>query len=87
VLLEAWSVGTPVLVNGACAVTVDQCNRSGGGVWFSDFHGFETAVERLTERQDLRDRLGMSGRSYVERAFTWPSVVRRYARFLGGLAP
>jgi glycosyltransferase involved in cell wall biosynthesis len=86
VLLEAWSVGTPVLVNGACAVTVEQCVRSGGGVWFSDFHAFETAVERLTERADLRDRLGASGRAYVQGRFTWPEVVGRYTRFLERLA-
>ena len=37
VVLEAWSAGTPVIVNGAAPVTRDHCVRSGGGLWFDDY--------------------------------------------------
>jgi glycosyltransferase involved in cell wall biosynthesis len=87
VLLESWSVGTPVLVNGACSVTVDQCVRSGGGLWFDSFGTFDVALDRLTGRSQLRRRLGDAGRGFVERHYTWPVVVDRYTRFLERVAP
>jgi glycosyltransferase involved in cell wall biosynthesis len=87
VLLESWSVGTPVLVNGACPVTVDQCTRSGGGLWFDSFGTFDVALDRLTGRSQLRRRLGDAGRAFVERHYTWPVVIDRYARFVERVAP
>jgi glycosyltransferase involved in cell wall biosynthesis len=87
VLLESWSVGTPVLVNGACSVTVDQCVRSGGGLWFDSFGTFDVALDRLAGRSPLRRRLGDAGRGFVERHYTWPVVVDRYTRFLERVAP
>jgi glycosyltransferase involved in cell wall biosynthesis len=86
VLLEAWSVGTPVLVNGACAVTVDQCMRSDGGLWFDSFASFEVALDRLAGDAGLRARLGAAGRAYVERHYAWPVVVDRYTRFIERVA-
>jgi glycosyltransferase involved in cell wall biosynthesis len=86
VLLESWSVGTPVLVNGACSVTVDQCVRSGGGLWFDSFGTFDVALDRLAGRPQLRRRLGDAGRAFVERHYTWPVVIDRYTRFLDRVA-
>jgi glycosyltransferase involved in cell wall biosynthesis len=86
VLLEAWSVGTPVLVNGACAVTVDQCMRSDGGLWFDSFASFDVALDRLAGDARLRARLGAAGRAYVERHYAWPVVVDRYTRFIERVA-
>jgi len=86
VLLESWSVGTPVLVNGACRVTVDQCMRSGGGMWFDSFGAFDVALDRMVGRSELRQRLGAAGRAFVERHYTWPVVIDRYARFLERVA-
>jgi len=41
VLLEAWTLGVPVLVNASCAATMEHCRRSGGGLWFESFRSFE----------------------------------------------
>ena len=85
VVLEAWSVGTPVLVSGAGAVTKDHCLRSGGGLWFDGFGAFEAAVRRLAADPGLRRALGDAGRRYVEERYTWDRVLDRYERFLAGL--
>ncbi len=37
VLLEAWSLDVPVLVNASCAATMEHCRRSGGGLWFESY--------------------------------------------------
>jgi glycosyltransferase involved in cell wall biosynthesis len=85
VLLEAWTLGVPVLVNASCAATMEHCRRSGGGVWFDSFRTFEVAVERLTGDAALRSTLGAAGRSYTARYYRWPSIIDRYTRFLEGV--
>jgi glycosyltransferase involved in cell wall biosynthesis len=82
VLLEAWSLEVPVLVNASCAATVEHCERSGGGLWFESFRSFEVTVERLVGDEELRRRLAEAGRQYTERYYRWPSIIDRYTGFL-----
>lgn len=86
VLIEAWTVERPVLVNAACAVTRDHCSRSGGGMWFGSYAVFEAAVDRLVGNDDLRARLGSAGAAYAARHYRWPVVVDRYTAFLSRVA-
>lgn len=86
VLLEAWTLGVPVLVNAACAATMEHCRRSGGGLWFDSYRSFEVAVERMTEVPGLRTRLGSAGRRYTARYYRWPSIIDRYSGFLEAVA-
>lgn len=86
VVLEAWSVGTPVLVNGACATTRRHCVTSGGGLWFDGFGTFEVVLERLVGDDGLRSELGAAGAAYVEARYRWPVVLDRYTSFLDRLA-
>jgi glycosyltransferase involved in cell wall biosynthesis len=86
VLMEAWTAGVPVMVNGRCDVTVDHSRRSGGGLWFDDYATFEVGLDKLLGDPDLAAELGGAGRTYVEREYTWPVVSERYARFLESLA-
>ena len=85
VLLEAWTLGVPVLVNASCAATMEHCHRSGGGLWFESFRSFEVAVDRLVGDAAFRDRLGDAGRRYTARYYRWPSIIDRYTEFLAGV--
>jgi glycosyltransferase involved in cell wall biosynthesis len=85
VLLEAWSLGVPVLVNASCAATMEHCRRSGGGLWFDSYRTFEVTVERMMVDDRLRRTLGEAGHRYTEHYYRWPSIIDRYARFLGGV--
>jgi glycosyltransferase involved in cell wall biosynthesis len=78
VVLEAWSVGVPVLVNGKCAVLRGQCRRSGGGLEFTDYDGFQRAVTRLMQEPALVRELGERGRQFVRENYSWPVVERKY---------
>jgi glycosyltransferase involved in cell wall biosynthesis len=78
VILEAWLAGKPVVVNGRCEATVEQCRRSGGGLWFSDVAEFEVIVDRLWSDDTLRAHLASRGGAYARRQFSWPAVVDRY---------
>ncbi len=85
VLLEAWTMGVPVLVNSSCAATMEHCRKSGGGLWFESYRSFEVAVDRLVADGGLRSRLGESGRSYTARYYRWPTIIDRYTHFLEGV--
>jgi glycosyltransferase involved in cell wall biosynthesis len=82
VVLESWTVGVPVLVNGSCAATMEHCRRSGGGLWFESYRSFEVTIDRLTGEPALRDRLGKAGAQYTARFYRWPSIIDRYTHFL-----
>ena len=85
VLMEAWTAGVPVLVNGHCVATREHCERSGGGLWFEGYADFEAAVDRLAGDEDVRRGLAAAGSDYVEANFRWPSIIERYRRFLEAL--
>jgi glycosyltransferase involved in cell wall biosynthesis len=85
VVLEAWTMGVPVLVNASCAATMEHCRRSGGGLWFDSYRSFEVTVDRLMADRELRSTLGAAGGRYTERYFRWPSIIDRYLGFLDGV--
>jgi glycosyltransferase involved in cell wall biosynthesis len=85
VLLEAWTLGVPVLVNASCAATMEHTRRSGGGLWFESYRSFEVTVDRLVGDADLRSTLGDAGRQYTARYYRWPSIIDRYTHFLEGV--
>jgi len=82
VLLEAWAAGAPVLVNGHCDVSVGQCRRSGGGVWYRNGDEFRAAADWLARDDELRERLGRQGREFVRRYYHWPRIIERYREFI-----
>ena len=86
VLMEAWTAGVPVLVNGHCLATREHCERSGGGLWFEGFAEFEATVDRLVGDADTRAGLAAAGRRYVDDNFRWPVIMSRYERFLSACA-
>jgi glycosyltransferase involved in cell wall biosynthesis len=86
VLIEAWTVERPVLVNAVCAVTREHCVRSGGGMWFGSYAVFEAAVDRLVADDGLRARLGAAGAAYAAEHYQWPVVLDRYTAFLSRIA-
>lgn len=86
VLIEAWTAGTPVLVNASCLATTEHVRRSSGGLAFGRYGQFEVAVERLAGDAALRAGLAARGGAYVERNYTWPVIIDRYRGFLEGAA-
>ena len=86
IVLEAWAMGRPVLVNAACRVLEGQCVRSGGGLFYRGYSEFAAAVRLLAGDAHLRARLGEAGREYVRREYDWDVVERRTGRFLEELA-
>lgn len=83
-IMEAWLQGAPVLVHGDCAVTVDQCRRTNGGLWFRTYHEFDAAVTMLLSQPELRRRLGEQGRRWVQAECRWEDVAQRFVAAVFG---
>ncbi len=84
-VVEGWTAGVPVVVNGYCDATREHCERSGGGLWFGDYEHFDVIVQRLETDPVLGEALARRGRRYVQAQFAWPGVLARYGAFLTGV--
>ena len=76
-IMESWLAGTPVIANAACEVVRWHCERSGGGLLYTDDHelvGYLGVVARDAGR--LR-HLGDCGRDYVLANYTWDGALDR----------
>lgn len=80
VLLEAWSMGTPVLVTEKADVLVGQCKRANGGLWYRDFSEFMEIV--LNTGEDIRRVLGRQGKRYVVENYNWDRIESKYLELL-----
>jgi len=83
--LEAFSVGTPVLVNARSAVLVEHCVRSNGGLYYADRDEFVECLRVLLRDERLRQALGRNGREYVRRNYRWDVVIGKYERLFAKL--
>jgi len=82
VALEAWHQSKAVLANGACAVLRGQCKRSNGGLWYNNYAEFQETLSLLLQEAGLRERLGASGRAFVQGNYHWRHIESKYSRLL-----
>ena len=82
VLLEAWSVGKPVLVNGKCKVLVEQCRRAQAGLWYTNKDEFQVAMETMNVNKLVTNKLGLQGRIFVNKKYVWSKIENLYLNLL-----
>lgn len=78
VLMEAWQLGAPVIVNGKCEVTRYHAVESGGGLYYSDAQDFSAVVSELISDSGMRQELVLAGKAYVDSVYSWRSVLERF---------
>jgi len=78
--LEAFAVGTPVLVNARSDVLVEHCLRSNAGLFYADRDEFVEGLKLLIGDARLRAAMGRNGRDYVRRNYRWDVVLGKYER-------
>jgi len=78
VMLEAWSMGRPVLVERACAVTDGHVRRSGGGFAYHGDDEFVDVLRRLLQNARGAEEMGLAGKRYVADNFAWDKVEDRF---------
>ena len=77
-LLEAWSIGRPALVTADCEVLVAHCRGGKGGLWYSNYEEWVTALTLADE--GTRGLLGCNARAYVAREYGWDRVENDYIK-------
>ncbi|HZB97714.1 MAG TPA: glycosyltransferase family 4 protein [Candidatus Sulfotelmatobacter sp.] len=85
-VLEAWALGRPCLVNRASPVLAGQSERSGGAVAYLGADELAAGGRKLLEDVRFGDRLGAAGRSYVDQHYRWDDVARRISSLIDRVA-
>jgi len=86
VIMESWLAGTPVIVNGKCAVTKDFCQQSNAGLYYDSDIEFSEALGWLLSHDDARNKLGAQGSAFVLDHFSWSVVLTRYIEFFRNIS-
>ncbi len=82
ILTEAFAFGRPAIVQGRCEVLAGHARRSNAAIPYDGFAEFEVALETLAADTALADEMGAAGRAYVEREYSWDTVLERYEALL-----
>lgn len=82
VIMEAWLCNNAVLVNGKCEVLKGHATKSNGGLWYNNYEEFRDCLTLLLSNNNLRDKMGKNGKSYVENNYGWTKVEGKYLRLL-----
>ena len=82
VIMESWLTGTPVLVNGRCAVTREHCRRNNGGLYFTNYDEFAATIDYLMANPAVAQQMGQNGRQYVLDNYQWPTIIAKYRQII-----
>ncbi|HEX6214277.1 MAG TPA: glycosyltransferase [Vicinamibacterales bacterium] len=86
VALEAWAMGKPVLANARCDVLQGQCLRSNAGLFYANYQEFAETLRAIDTTPSLQAALGRNGRTFFERHYSWPVIVKKYVDMLNQLS-
>lgn len=76
-VVEALSVGTPVIVNGECAVLREHCHRGNCGLYYRNYEEFSKELNYILNNEAIRKTLGNNGKRYAETEYTWDKTINR----------
>jgi glycosyltransferase involved in cell wall biosynthesis len=85
-IMEAWLAGTPVLARADSEVVAWHCERSGGGLLFSDRYELAEGLRYVCEAPQSAARLAEQGARYVREEYSWEVVLDRMEADLKALA-
>ncbi|MCA6058054.1 glycosyltransferase family 4 protein, partial [Bacteroides thetaiotaomicron] len=78
ILLEAMSQKRPMLVNGHCKVLKEHCLKSDfASFYYMNNRGFNQALRRIEQSEDLREEMGEKGVFYVKSNYNWTLIMGR----------
>ena len=82
VIMEAWAMGTPVIVHANCAVTRHFSLDSGGGLPVKSAEEFIESVRELINAPQLAQSLAQAGADYVKTRYSWQAVMERFNKVM-----
>lgn len=82
VVLEAMSVGTPVLVYGKCPVLKGHCLKSNGALYYNNYFEYEAAVNFLMDNPEKVATMKLNAKKYVDDNYQWDVITGRLDRLM-----
>lgn len=77
-VLEAMTLGTPVIVNGICDVLKGHCTKSNGGLYYKNYFEFEGCLNYMLSHAALWKAMGENAKNYVDRYFRWDIIMQKF---------
>lgn len=81
-VLEAMSIGVPVLVNGNCEVLKAHCMKSKGGLYYTDYKEFEIGLDTIIDKNEEYEAMAAYGKKYVESNYQWDVVLEQFKNMI-----
>lgn len=77
VIMEAWLQDIPVIVHSGCKVTRAHCDKSEGGLYFSNREEFINCLDSIISNKDYAQKLADNGKKYVQENYSWNIVCKK----------
>ena len=77
VVLEAFSLDRPVLVNGNCEVLKGHCIKSNAGFYYYNSEEFQEMLFYLVEHEQSANLMGCNGHKYVDENYQWDVIMKK----------
>jgi glycosyltransferase involved in cell wall biosynthesis len=82
VIMESWGQSVPVLVNAKSLVLKGHCQRSNGGLYYSDQESFSTCMDLMIVDKMLSKKMGHNGSLYVKANFSKEIIQDKILSFI-----
>lgn len=77
VVLEAFTLNVPVIVNGVCEVLKGHCDKSNAGFYYYNTEEFVAMLNYLVAHPEVAAQMGRNGRAYVDENYQWQVVIAK----------
>lgn len=81
-VLEAMSIGTPVIVNGVCEVLKGHCIKSNAGLYYRDYFEFEGCVNYMLAHPEQVAQMQENAKQYVHDHYRWDVIMQQFDRII-----
>ena len=78
VLMEAWLLEVPVLVNGNSSVLKNHCIRSNGGLYYTDEDSFIATMSFFLNNPSILKKMGKNGFRYVSDNYSDSRILEKF---------
>lgn len=77
-VLEAMSLGVPVIVNGLCNVLKGHCLKSNAGLYYTNYFEFEGILNYMIDNEDICNEMSKLAKAYIKRFFQWNDIMIKF---------
>lgn len=82
VVLEAFSLDVPVLVNGECEVLKAHCIKGNAGFYYVGSKEFKMMLNYMLTHEEVMHQMGKNGHIYVDENYCWDRIVDKLMRLI-----